>query len=548
MTEVIAGVGIEPTVVSGAAVITGQTPGSRRRAKATAPYSPHYTGGTIHKHNFDFQPPHRSGNAAVRESWDLLTRRMRWLIENTYMVKRAVELMVQLVIGEGIGVYFAGLPELGGVDPTNARQILTDPLFLFGDESDSQFERWAEEYADCSRRRSLWELQAQSGRDLFGSGNSLWLKVLRPAPDGVCPTSWQLLEAEQLDDSKDRPAMVNQNRIEHGIEYNSWNEPIAYWLFDAHPYDGQQWFRAQSSRVPANRVVHLALTTRSSQDFGISFANILMQPSRDEDWLVGHELTSAALAAGLTILIREGENDDGTVPFDTEASALGDPAAFGDNEAAGVPYLSEVGLTAGTVARVKAESNEDVKIIESGRPNKDIDPFCRLLLNRASMASNLSYHRYIGNPTGASFASLRAMINDDREMSLPLTNAIGIKIGRRLRKIHDGTQAALGRYRTVTPAAYSSDLARYQDYDVVGPPIRLLNPVEDLQAAAMAIRTGQSTLRRECALRSLNYRAVLRQLAVEGELTRALGVVLDFSSGGGMAARQTTTTADPPAA
>jgi capsid protein len=59
----------------------------------------------------------------------------------------------------------------------------------------------------------------------------------------------------------------------------------------------------------------------------------------------------------------------------------------------------------------------------------------------------------------------------------------------------------------------------------------------------MAIRTGQSTLRRECALRGLNYRAVLRQLAVEGELTRALGVVLDFSSGGGQAAQQTTTTA-----
>jgi lambda family phage portal protein len=527
----------------------GGAPVQRRRAKATAPYSPHFVGGTIHKHNFDFQPPHRSGNAAVRESWDLLTRRIRWLIDNTYMVKRAVELLVQLVVGEGIGVYFAGVPELGGegsdgTQGNNARRILSDPLFRFGDESDSQWERWAEEYADCSRRRSLWELQAASARDLFGAGNSLWLKVLRPAPDGVCPTSWQLLEAEQLDDSKDRPATPGVNRIEHGIEYNGYGEPIGYWLFDANPYDSMVFAsRLQSNRVPANRVVHLALTTRASQDFGISFANILMQPSRDEDWLVGHELTSAALAAGLTILIREGENDDGTVDFDTEDATLGETAAYGDNEADGVPYLSEVGLTAGTVARVKAESHEDVQVIESRRPNKDVEPFSRFLLNRASMASNLSYHRYTGNPTGASFASLRAMINDDREATLPLTNAIGRHVGRRLRKIHDGTQAALGRYQTVMAEEYGRRLAVYQDYDVVGPPIRLLNPVEDLQAAAMAIRTGQSTLRRECALRGLNYRAVLRQLAVEGELTRALGVVWDFSSGGGQAAQQTTTTA-----
>jgi capsid protein len=129
-------------------------------------------------------------------------------------------------------------------------------------------------------------------------------------------------------------------------------------------------------------------------------------------------------------------------------------------------------------------------------------------------------------------------------MSLPLTNALGRRIAARPRRVHDGLQAALGRYRHVTAAEYSADRFRYQDYDVVGPPIRLLNPVEDLQAAALAIRTGQSTLRRECALRGLNYRQVLRQLAIEGSLAKALGVVLDFSSGGGSAAKATTTVAE----
>ena len=79
---------------------------------------------------------------------------------------------------------------------------------------------------------------------------------------------------------------------------------------------------------------------------------------------------------------------------------------------------------------------------------------------------------------------------------------------------------------------------------MVGPPLRLLNPVEELEAAAIAIRTGQSTLRRECALRGLNWRQVIRQLAVEGRLSRALGVVLDFSAGGGQAAQHTTTSAE----
>jgi lambda family phage portal protein len=513
----------------------------------TLKYHPHYTGATVEKRNFDFAPPHRSGNSAVRDSWDLLVRRLRWAIDNTYMLRRAVDLMVQLVVGQGLNVFYAGLPELRpGMNP---QDLLTDPLFLFGDESDRSFERWAEEYADSERRRTWYEMQATSARDLFGTGNSLWLKVVRPAPAGVSPVCWQLLEFEQLDTCRNEAARDGKNRVDQGIEYNEYGEPVAYWLFDAHPYDdyaggffGGRFSSYEAQRVPANRVVHLALTTRASQSVGVGIGNILLQPSHDEDWLTGHELTAAALAAGLTILIRESEEDDGGVTFDTEAGALSEPAAYGDNDAEGVPHLSEVGLTAGTVARVKADGKENVEIVESKRPNKDVEPFARFLMNRASMAANLSYHRYTGNPTGASFATLRAMINDDRSYTEPLTNALGIRIGKRCRKVHDGTQAALGRFRSVSAVQYGSQLGTYQDWDVLGPPIRHLNPVEDVQAAAARIRCGLSTLRRECGLLGLNYRRVLMQLAVEGSLSRALGVVLDFSSGGGAAAKQTTTT------
>jgi capsid protein len=509
-------------------------------------YHPHYVGATIDKRNFDFMPAHRSGNAAVSESWDLLTRRIRWAIDNTYMIRRACKLMVQLVVESGINCIFAGLPDV--TSSGAASDLLADPMFQFGEESDDAFRRWADKYACVKRRQSLWELQATSVGDLFGSGNSLWLKVVRPAPEGVCPVAYQLLEAEQLDDSRDRPRTATTTRIERGIEYNQYDEPIAYWLFDSHPYDTQAVFRGYgaSQRIPANRVIHLALTTRASQDFGVSFANIILQPSHDEDWLVGHELTSAAIAAGLTLLIKEGEEEDGSIPFDSDAAELSPPAAYQDAMKAGVPEFSEIGLSAGSVARcrVSRDFKEAVEIVESKRPNKDVEPFARFLMNRASMAASLSYHRYTGNPTGASFATLRAMINDDRAMSEPVTNAVGRLIARRPREVHDGTQAALGRYRTVTAAQYSANLPRYQDFDVLGPPLRHLNPNEDVDSAAKRIRIGISTLRRECGLLNLNYRAVLRQLAVEKNLAAALGVVLDFSSGGGSAPSRTTTAAE----
>lgn len=510
-------------------------------------YDPHYSGATVTKQNFDFVPPHRSGQAAVRESWDLLTRRIRWLTDNTYMVRRSVALMVQLVIGEGLNVFHAGVPIKPPATPPD--WVLADPLFRFGEESDPMFERWALDFSDCERRRTWYEMQALSAAELFGTGNSLWLKVVRQAPEGVCPLSYQLLEAEQLDRTRDRPGSETEGRIDQGVEYDPvYGEPVAYWLYDAHPYDSlSPWGPATTSRrVPAARVIHLALTTRASQRFGVSFANILMQPARDEDWLVGHELTSAALAAGLTILLKEAEPGKSDLTFDAgSTNAVTSPAAYDDGTrtGTGIPSLAEVGLTAGMVARVSAEHNEDVKVIESARPNKDVEPFARFLLNRASMATNLSYHRFTGNPTGASFAALRAMMNDDRMATGPLTNALGRRMAVRCRKSHDGTQAVLGRYTTVTAREYGRRIADYQEFDCLGPPLRHLNPAEDCAAAAARIRCGLSTLRRECGLLGLNYRQVLRQLTVEADLSAAMGVVLDFSSGGGMAARQTTTRA-----
>lgn len=534
---IIAGAGIEPVETSTPPTAAPVMPA----AKVSAPTTPHYSGATVHRYNHDFMPPHRSGNAAVRESWDLLTRRVRWLVDNNFAIHRTIAKLVELVVGDGITCYFGGIDaRQPGDDPA---AILNSPLFRFGEESDGRYERWADKYADVRRRRTLYELQATSATDLFSTGNSLWLKVIRPTPDRVCPIAWQLLEAEQLDDSQDRPEGPKQTRIERGIEYNRYGEPIAYWLYDAHPYhDLAVGLNARSRRIPANRVIHLALTTRASQDFGISMANILMQPAKDEDWLTGHELTSAAIAAGLTIAIKEAEEADGSYSFDTDAAAVSPPAGYEGDTTAGLPTVAEVGLGAGTIARLAADESIDV-IETKNRPNLDVAAFSNFLLNRMSMAAGVSFHRFTGNPSGASFATLRAMINDDRAMSGPITNAVGQKIARRPRESHDGLVAALGWFESVDAITYGSRVADYQDWDILGPPLRHLNPTEDVTAARMRIASGMSTLRRECGLLNIPYRRVLRQLAVERDLARALQLSLDFSNGGGQAQSRTTTDA-----
>jgi capsid protein len=207
----------------------------------------------------------------------------------------------------------------------------------------------------------------------------------------------------------------------------------------------------------------------------------------------------------------------------------------------GTPHLEEVGLTAGSVARIGKD--ESVEVVESKRPGPLIEPFVRFLSNRVAMSSNLSWHRFTGDPTGASFATLRAMINDDRAMALPITYAFGRKIAVQPRKQHDRICAGMGLFASTTAQDYLRDEWIYQEFDVLGPPLRNLNPVEDAESAKSRISAGLSTLRIECALLGLSYRRVMRQLAVERDLAAALRLALDFSRGGGQASNRTTTDA-----
>lgn len=533
MGVIVAGVGVEPQEIRQQPRADTSVP---RRSPAKAYTSP-YAGASVNRLNVDFMPPHRSGDSAVRESWDLLTRRMRSLVENAPLMRRLVNLLAQHVVGEGISCYSAAIDHLP-IGETAA--VLTHPLFLFGDESDDWHQRWAENWADVERQKTLFEMQYVSALDLFGSGNSLWLECRKRNPDGIAPLCYQLLEAEQLDRSKDRPASKGMARISNGIEYGPDNEPVAYWLYDAHPYDdGMAGFSAstRSTRVPASRVIHLYLSTRASQHFGVSIGNAALQSTRDADWLVGHELTAAALAAGLTLLIKE-DDAAGDLNFDTEADTSLYPWAQTED---GIPTIHDVGLASGMVA--KCSTKESIEVVESKRPNPELPPFIKFIQNLISMAGNVSYHRFTGDPTGASFATLRAMINDDRAMALRLIYGLGRKIAVRPRIAFDRLQVALGRYRTVTLPDYLRSPHVYEDLDVLGPPLRHLNPNEDVESARKRMSCGLSTLRIECGLLNLSYRKVLRQLAVERDLAVALRLALDFSSGGGQAPGRTTTDA-----
>lgn len=521
--------------VAGVGIECHETDMVRRATTAT----PAFVGGARYRTNYDWerwQPPHRSAQSARALDGDLLDRRIRWLCDNSPLMKRACELLVQHTIGDGIAVYSAACDHL----PIEGESVdvLGHPLFAFGDEADARFERWAERYADVERRKSLWDMQRLSGLELFGPGNTLWLECYKRTSDGSCPICWQVLEQEQLDTTRDRPAARGQNAIVNGIEYDTTGEAVAYWLWDAHPYDDSTGsILLKSQRIPASRVIHVFLPSRASQRFGLSLGNASVQHIKDTDWVVGWSLTQLAVQAGLTLVLKESDAGGGA---DLTFDASDWPGLPQDTS---VPNLRQVGLSSGGVAVIGKD--ETLEVAESKHPNPELAPFLRWLTNYVAMSRGLSLHRFTGDPTGASYATLRAMIQDDRSATLPVTWMLGRLLAERVRERHDRWSAGAGLYQSVGVEEFVRQLAVYTDYECLGPALMQLSETESVEAAKSRIAAGLSTLRIECGLLGRNYRRVLRQLAIERDVTAALRLALDFSKGGG--ARSGTTTDDKPA-
>lgn len=471
-----------------------------------------YRGGDVTRLTRDWQPPHRSGDGAVRESWDLITSRVRDLFRNEPTIKNARRSLCKYVVGTGIQTYAAAMID---------RDEYNDE---FNDQADDEFERWCDE-ADIEGRFSWSEIQWQHLNQICEVGESLLLQCSDDDPNRQLPLCYQLLEAEQLDHSQEWPAGSygdgsQRLRCVRGVEFNSKNQPAAYWLFDCNPYDAWQPTGSTiSKRIPASRVTHNYLVERPSQTRGITWFGANIQTTRDLDWYIGNELTAAAIGALLTLIVKRKTGAGGGIGF----------TAAGDSATTDVNGNREVRLGAGLIADIGAD--DDVKVAESNRPNRDAAPFLKLIMMLQGMGVGLSYLRYTGDYSQSSYTSARGAHLDDQAFFLVLQDWFGRSCVKKVRREHLRQAIAYNRIDSLSPKQFMRNPRRYLDLDLQPPGREQLDPEKETDAAIKRIDSGLSTHKRECGLRGDHWRRVFRQRAREikfaATMAKAAGVPMD---------------------
>lgn len=486
----------------------------------------------------NYQPHGYSGDSAIIGSHDLMHRRTRDLVRNTAQAKGIISSLVNLIVGTGMQTYswpFA---------PSELYQIVTEleslkagelgPRLAYALESDDLFDEWANDplQFDVEGRLNWPEMQRMVVGESATVGNGLIVRSFLKNYK-IVPLAYQLFEREQLDETQDRPASQGKNKIVGGIEFDSSNRAVAYNLYLDHPHD---FFGVSQStlmgagaptsvgshriRVPAERVIDLALFHRPSASLGVSWLDAVGQSLWDRDSYMASEIQSAAIDAVFAFVAKL---EDAEV-----SGGLGFSDGGDDTDADGNRQF-KIGRS--PVASV-INTSESLDMVRQTRPNSNAGPFLDILDHDTASGLPIDYYTLTGKWSNTNFSSGRgSKLTEDLGIQ-PLQNWIACHLALPVRRQFNAIAAASGQFTTLRPAEFRRNERTYQRFDAIGNGRDLMDPYKEGEARTTRLRTCLSTFKEECAKGGKHWIRVLMQIAVERKVATMFGVPLDFSKQG----------------
>lgn len=469
-----------------------------------------------------FDPPARSGMAATLEADELMHRRVRSEDLNNSQVKRIVDVYADLIIGSGMQTFADPFAAEYSLDDLNSG---FDQELQYALEADDVFSEWFNDknQFDATGKQTGFEMQRQLISETARVGDCFLLKVMKPRRDRIVPLCFEIIERDQLNRENDRPASEGVNKISGGIETNAQGEIVAYHFYDEHPYDdlgtGQGY--GASSRVRADRILHLNLFRRPTDVLSYSWLHACGQNLFDRDKFMGAEIQSAAKAA-LLLLVHKMANmkNAGTLGLsdDQDSSDLhGNPNC----KLGSTPLATQI------------HKDDELELLEAGRPINTAESFMGILDHDTAAAAGISYQTLTGRYDSGSFTSVRGALLAEDSHFKPLQAWFAARIALPVRSEFHLQALAFNKLTHLSLSDYQAERRKYGRFLAIGAGRDLLQPGEEIEAACAKIRSGQSTLQIECAKRGQHWIRVLLQLSREQRLAKKFGVTLDFSKGNG---------------
>lgn len=443
--------------------------------------------------------PTSSADAESVSSLRTLRNRSRQLVRDNPHAKRARDIVVNNVVGQGIGLQ---------ANVTNRRGRLLEEI---NDPIESAWREWCRA-ENCHIGGSLHfsDLESLLLGEVFEAGD-VFVRIHRSGL-GAVPLSLEVIEAERMAEEWEAPNH-NGNLVRQGVEVDTYGRPIAYWMHQYHPGDPRrQMVQDSLIRVPAEDIIHLRKIERWPQVRGVPWMHAGMTRLNQLGEFQEAALVAARVGAEKVMVLEE-----------TEQGGLAETLGDGENNDGTLTWNSSKGqidiLPSGTKV---ADWNPTY-------PNDNFDPFVRAVMLDLAAAWNVSVESLSRDYSRSNYSSSRLALIDDREGWRTLQQWYIRVFRERLHRVWLEAAVLSRAIPAISVAAYVLDRAGYESARWKPRGWSWVDPTKEVNAYKDAVRCGFTTVSNVIAMTGggVDLEDVMNERARELEMMDDLGLEFD---------------------
>jgi len=215
----------------------------------------------------------------------------------------------------------------------------------------------------------------------------------------------QIIEADHLDEKLNKK-LSNGNIVKMGVEVDSFNRAVAYWVLKYHPGDQRAAFsQNEHERIPASEILHIFVPERPGQVRGVTW---IASPAERLKMLDGFEEASLVAA-------RVGASTMGIIHNDDGEEWTGDDPESSDNESNTTVQDGDIVFSAEAGTFKQLTGNKRVEKWNPAPPGISFNEFIKGVLRGVSSGLNISYENLANDRSDASYSSMRQAEVSDRD-------------------------------------------------------------------------------------------------------------------------------------
>jgi len=444
-----------------------------------------------------------SADTQIASSLTSLRARSRALVRDASYARRARELVVNNVIGTGMGMQ------------AQVRTTRGDLNQRVNDDIEKAWRKWScADSCHTGGRLHFRMLERQAVGQVFEAGEVFIRKHYRRFGRSEVPFALELIEGERLADEYISTHISAQQGVEvrMGVEVDEFHRPLAYWIRSRHPseYRFATTTVDHMERIPADQIIHLAVLDRFPQSRGIPWLHTAMRRVADMDGYSEAEITRARVQAATPWTIE--------TPNDVEN--------FGEIQTDG---SVEMDVEPGVAKRLNP--GEKMNAPSATAPNPALDGFMRYMIREIAAGIGVSYESLSRDYSQSNYSSSRLALLDDRDVWRFLQTWF-ITDFRELIHREWLSVAVLSRAIPSIPAdQYAADIDKFEAVRFKPRGWSWVDPTKEVAAYKEAIMAGLTTNTDVIAATAggLDIEDVLDQREQELELMRERGLVFDTS-------------------